>query len=104
MSDKLSAYLRALINSGRHGGRTIRTDENTVVVYDCGQWFHAHTATLYEHFPHAEVSIAPSDSSLSGFIVIVKVRHESPALFWLSAVVCCVAALLLTARHMLRSE
>ena len=102
MSDQLSRCLQVLINSGRHGGRTIRTDENTVVLYDCGYWSHAHTEALYNRFPCAEISIVPSDSSLSGFLVVVKARRRSPALLWTSAVIFVGTALLLTMRHVLR--
>jgi hypothetical protein len=104
MSDQLSRYLQVLINTNRHGGRTIRTDENTVVLYDCGYWSHAHSEALYDRFPCAEMSIVPCDSSLSGFIVVVKARRHSPALLWIAAVFFVAAALILTARHVLRGD
>ncbi len=41
--DALKRWILKLIDSDRHGGRTLSTDDTTVVLYDCGVWSDAHT-------------------------------------------------------------
>jgi hypothetical protein len=101
MADALQKYLHTLINSERHGGRTIRTDEATVVLYDCGQWSDAHSRALTTRFPYAEVSILPSHSSLSGFTVIVKSSRDPVLCSWVVAVLILLGGLMASVRHIL---
>ena len=63
--EKISSFLRKLVDSDRYGGRTICTDEQTVVLYDCCQWSDAHSNTLQLWFPECSASVLPSDVSLS---------------------------------------
>lgn len=99
MSDKLAGYLKALINSDKHGGRTIQTDESTVVLYDCGHWSDAHSEALCDAFPCAEVSIMQCLGSLSGFIVVVRTKRDASAFVWVLTLVAGAALLLATCRH-----
>ena len=79
----------------------IRTDEKTVVVYDCGHWSSAHSDALCSRFPCTDVSILPSTSSLSGFIVVVKTRRDAAAFTWAIAVILTAVMLGVTCRHIL---
>jgi hypothetical protein len=98
----LPQFLLRLIDSNRYGGRTIRTDENTVVLYDCGQWSDAHSQALHSRFPECEVEILPSDGSLSGFIVVVKAHRDLSTYSWVTATFVALAVTLMTIRHMTR--
>jgi hypothetical protein len=100
----LPQFLLRLIDSNRHGGRTIRTDESTVVLYDCGQWSDAHSQAVRDRFPECEVEIMQSDGSLSGFIVVVKVHRDLSAYSWITATFVVLAMMLMTMRHMIRQE
>jgi hypothetical protein len=99
MADALQRHLHVLIASEKRGGRTIRTDENTVVLYDCCQWSDAHSRALASKFPCAEVSILPSQSSLSGFIVVVRSSRDPVVWAWILGVLALLGALVASLRH-----
>lgn len=101
MADALQRHLHALVGSERHGGRTIRTDEATVVLYDCCQWSDAHSRNLSNKFPYAEVCILPSQSSLSGFIVVVRSTKDPVLCAWIVAVLALLGGLAASFRHIL---
>jgi hypothetical protein len=98
----LPQFLLRLIDSNRHGGRTIRTDESTVVLYDCGQWSDAHSQALHSRYPECEVEIMPSEGSLSGFIVVVKSHQDLSTYSWVTATFVVLAMMLMTIRHIAR--
>ena len=100
--DALPQSLLRLIDSNRHGGRTIRTDENTVVLYDCGQWSDIHSQAVRDRYPECEVEIMQSDGSLSGFIVVVKVHRDLSTYSWITVTCVVLAMIVMTARHMIR--
>ena len=100
----LPQFLLRLIDSNRHGGRTIRTDENTVVLYDCGQWSDAHSQALRDRYPECEVEIMQSDGSLSGFIVVIKTHRDLSAYSWITATCVVLVLLFMTVRHMIRES
>jgi hypothetical protein len=101
MSDAIANFLHTLVASGRHGGRTIRTDESTVVLYDCGRWSDAHSDAICARFPCTDVSILPSHSSLSGFIVVVRSCRDAAVVTWVLATLLLMAALFASGRHLL---
>ena len=101
--DSLPRFILQLINSERHGGRTLRTDEDTVVLYDCGVWSDTHTQMVLGKYPECEVTVMQSQASLSGFIVVFKMHADRAVYTWVTAVVLGVALLLLTARQMMVS-
>ena len=99
--DRLPKFLLHLIESEKYGGRIIKIDDTTVVLYDCGSWSDAHSYAVHTKFPECEVSISPSSASLSGFVVIAKVHRDAGVVWW-GMVICVSCALLIaTARHML---
>jgi hypothetical protein len=98
----LPQFLLRLIDSNRHGGRTIRTDENTVVLYDCGQWSDAHSQVVRDRYPECEVEITQSDGSLSGFIVVVKIHRDLSAYSWITATFVVLVMIIMTVRHMIK--
>jgi hypothetical protein len=97
----LPQFLLGLIDSARHGGRTIRTDESTVVLYDCGQWSDAHSSALRTRYPECEVEIMQSDGSLSGFIVVIKMHRDATAYAWVTGTFVVLALMAVTVRHII---
>jgi hypothetical protein len=100
--DALSRFVLRLIDSNRHGGRTILTDDNTVVLYDCGHWSDTHSQAIRERYPECEVEIMPSDGSLSGFIVVVKAHRDQSINSWIMATGVVFALLMMTTHHILK--
>jgi hypothetical protein len=100
--DTLPQFLLRLIDSDRHGGRTIRTDDSTVVLYDCGQWSDSHSQVVRDRYPECEVHIMQSDGSLSGFIVMVKAHRDLSAYSWALGTFLVFCMMLMTVRHMLK--
>jgi len=100
-ADRLPKFLLRVIDSERYGGRVIRVDESTVVLYDCGTWSDAHSQAVHSKFPECDISIAPSTASLSGFVVVATLQRDAGAVWW-GMVVCVGCALVFaTARHMM---
>jgi hypothetical protein len=98
--DSLPAFLARLIRSDRHGGRTLRIDEATLVLYDCCVWSDAHSQAVKDRHPECEIVIQPCQSSLSGFMVVFRMHSEAAAcLWWGSAMVAFAALVLLTVRQ-----
>jgi hypothetical protein len=99
--EDLSVFLSKLINSERYGGRIIQADDSTVVLYDCGMWSDSHSHAVSDHFPGSEVRMMQSNSSLSGFVVIVKMHRGLVAYTWITAVLLVLSGMALTCRQML---
>ena len=99
MGDALQRFLHALVASDKHGGRTIRSDESTVIVYDCCQWSDRHSRALASKFPCAEASILPSQSSLSGFIVVVRSSRDPGVWAWVLGALALLGGLVASLRH-----
>ena len=97
--ESLARWITHLINSERHGGRTLCTDENTVILYDCGVWTDAHTQMIQNKFPECEVAIMQSQASLSGFIVVFKLNVDMSVYLWVTVAVLGILLILLTARQ-----
>jgi hypothetical protein len=100
----LPQFLLKLIDSNRHGGRTIRTDESTVVVYDCGLWSDTHSQVLRNRYPECEVEILQSDGSLSGFIVVVKVNRDQTTFSWITVTLVVLVLMGMTVRQIVRMD
>ena len=100
-ADRLPRYLLQLIQSGHYGGRTLRTDESTVVLYDCGLWSDAHSRCVRDRFPECEIFVQPSQGSLSGFIVVFKMRSDRLTYVWASLTAAVLVGMALTARQVL---
>lgn len=99
--DKLQAWLHKTINSDRYGGRTLRTDEATVVLYDCGMWTEAHSRMIKTRFPECDITIAQCTASLSGFIVVFKLKRDGSLYRWITATAAMLVLLVVTARQMM---
>jgi hypothetical protein len=97
----LSQWILKIIHSERHGGRTLCTDENTVVLYDCGVWTEAHTQMVHNRYPECEVTVMQSLASLSGFIVLFKLHTDRSVYTWVTAVMLGLALILITARQIM---
>ena len=83
----LPQFLLGLIDSARHGGRTIRTD--------------AHSSALRTRYPECEVEIMQSDGSLSGFIVVIKMHRDATAYAWVTGTFVVLALMAVTVRHII---
>ena len=99
--DALQRWILKLIDSDRHGGRTLSTDDTTVVLYDCGVWSDAHTHMVHQRYPECEITVMQSQASLSGFIVVFKLHTDRSVYAWVTAAVLTLALLLLTARQIM---
>ena len=99
--DSLPKWILKIIHSERYGGRTLCTDENTVVLYDCGVWTDAHTHMVHCKYPECEVVVMQSNASLSGFIVVFKLCTDRSVYTWVAAAVLGVALILITARQIM---
>ncbi len=99
--EALPGFVLGLINSDRHGGRTLKTDEHTLVLYDCGYWADAYSSVVKDAFPEVDISIHVSHGSLSGFIVVFHLSRDRSAYLWIALSAAVLMALLLTARQML---
>jgi hypothetical protein len=98
--DTLQPWLLKLIDSNRHGGRTLRTDEQTVVLYDCGVWTDTHSQAVKAKYPECDIAITQSHGSLSGFIIVFKLHRDRSLYTWITATACVFVCLLVTARQM----
>lgn len=101
MNEGMSKFLLNLIQSHKYGGRVVTTDEKTVVIYDCGTWSDAHSSAVRDKYPECEVNIMQSGSSLSGFIVVVKIHRDSSVYSWGTVLLAVVVSMVLTGRQML---
>jgi hypothetical protein len=99
--DTLPSWLLKTIDCDRYGGRTMRTDEQTVVLYDCGTWTDAHTRAVRSKYPECDITVTQSQASLSGFIVVFKLRRDRSLYRWVSALGAMLVLLLVTARQVL---
>lgn len=99
--ESLPGFVLRLIQSDRHGGRTLKTDEQTLVLYDCGYWADGYSALVRDAFPEVDISIQVSHGSLSGFIVVFHLSRDRHARLWVALSAGLVMAFLLTARQML---
>ena len=101
--DSLSRLITKIINSDEYGGRTLQTDENTMVLYDCGVWTDAHSHVVHSWFPECDISVMQSHASLSGFIVVLKMHRDRAAYYWTVAITAILALVVLTGRQMVMS-
>ena len=97
----LTRWILQLINSERHGGRIMCTDEHTAILYDCGMWTDTHTQLIHSKYPECEVVIMHSQASLSGFIVVFKRHKDRSVYIWVTAAILAISLILLTGRHIL---
>ena len=98
--DTLQPWLLRVIDSSRHGGRTLRTDEQTVVLYDCGVWTDAHSQAVKTKYPESDIAVTQSHGSLSGFIVVFKLHGDRSLYKWITATAAVFVCMLITARQM----
>jgi|1048.fasta_scaffold115183_1 hypothetical protein len=99
--DTLPSWLLKTINSHKYGGRTVRIDEHTVVLYDYGTWTEAHSRAVKTKYPECDISVTESQASLSGFIVVFKLQRDRSLYSWLSAIAAMFVLLLVTVRQVL---
>jgi hypothetical protein len=89
-----------MINSDRYGGRTVLTDDQTLVLYDCGVWTDTHTQAVKSKYPECDIAVMQSQASLSGFIVVFRIHRDRSYFAWITATGAVIALILVTARQM----
>lgn len=95
--ERVQAYLSQLLQTRRYGGRTVLRDEKTLIVYDTPHWGDREARALRAKHPECDVSVQSSETSLSGFIVIVSRVSEPWAVASESAFVLAVVGVAWTA-------
>ncbi len=88
--ERVQSYLAQLLQTRRHGGRTVLRDERTLIVYDTPHWGDREARALRAKYPECDVAVQSSEMSLSGFIVIVTKGAETWAVASESAFVLAV--------------
>jgi hypothetical protein len=101
--ESLSRLIAKLIRSDEYGGRTLQTDEHTIVLYDYGVWTDAHSHAIHSRFPECDICVMQSHASLSGFIVVFKMQRDRTVYAWMTLVLGILALILLTGRQMVAS-
>jgi hypothetical protein len=101
--DSLQRTLLRLIQSDQYGGRIMRTDERTLILYDCGLWTDTHSQYVANRFPSVHITITPSNASLSGFIILFE-AGDSTAYRYASLLMAMLLLLFLTARQFLANS
>ena len=99
--DSLPRWMLQMINSDQYGGRTVQTDEQTLILYDCGVWTDTHTQVVKTKYPECDIAVMQSQASLSGFIVVFKLHRDRSFYTWATATAAVLVLLLITARQML---
>jgi hypothetical protein len=74
--EPVQKYVQTLLQTTRHGGRTVMRDEKTLIIFDTPNWGDREFRSLRSKFPECEVTVQAFDGSLSGFIVLVTRRSE----------------------------
>ena len=98
--DAFQPWLLKLVGL-RHGGRTIRTDEQTVLLYDCAVWTEAHSNAVKAKCPECDITITQSQGSLSGFVIVFKMHVDKSFRSWITALAVMFALLFFTVRQMI---
>ena len=98
--DAFQPWLHRTINSERYGGRTVRSDEQTVVLYDCGTWTEEHSRVVRGKYPECDITVTQCQASLSGFIIVFRLRRDRSLSAWVAATCAALVLLVLTARQM----
>ena len=99
--ESLTRWILHLINSERHGGRVMCTDESTAILYDCGMWADSYTQMIHAKYPECDVVVMHSQASLSGFIVVFKMHTDRSVYTWVTAAMLAMSLILLTGRQMM---
>ena len=98
--ETLSRLITRIIRSDQYGGRTLQTDEHTIVLYDYGVWTDVHSHAIHSRFPECDISVMQSHASLSGFIVVFKMHRDRAVYVWMTVVVGILMLIVLTGRQM----
>jgi hypothetical protein len=93
----VESFLRKLCGTTFEGGRVVRGDSDTILLYDVPSWPGVRTDALRERFPHCDIDVHQAqNSSASGFVVVVSMRDPVSYSRVLFTVMVSVAAAVLT--------
>ena len=79
----------------------MRTDEQKVVLYDYGTWTENHSRAVRAKYPECNITINQCQASLSGFIVLFKLKLDRSLYTWITATAAMLVLLLVTARQVM---
>ena len=97
----LQSWLHKVADTNKYGGRTVQSDGQTVVLYDCGTWTDAHSRMVRGKYPECDITVTQCQASLSGFIVVFRLRRDKSLCAWITATAVVFALVLITARQVL---
>ena len=90
--DKEKRFITQMIQMDVFGGRVVQKDPQTLVLYDVPAWGDVQSHSVRSRFPSCEVSYMSSQSSLSGFIIVIKKHESAQVATWLFLIAVCGAA------------
>lgn len=90
--EKERRFVTQLIQMDVFGGRSVQKDSQTLVLYDVPAWGDTQSHAVRSKFPSCEVSYMTSQSSLSGFIIVIKKHESAQVAAWLLFMCICGAA------------
>jgi hypothetical protein len=74
-STDVESFLRKLCGTTFEGGRVVRGDSDTILLYDVPSWPGIRTDALRQRFPHCDIDVHQAqNSSASGFVVVVSMH------------------------------
>ena len=94
-------YVHALVQADRFGGRIVARDSDTLLLYDVSSWDDAQAETVRRRFPACEIGCLASTTSLSGFVVVIRQRHDPNTALWTTALGLTCLAVCMAMRHLL---
>jgi hypothetical protein len=83
-------YVSALCHMRYNGGRVKSLDANTLILYDLSCWGQGQVNMFHQRFPGYDVECVASDTSLSGFVVIIRRPWYDRVVQWTTAYVTVV--------------
>ena len=87
--DKERRFVTQLIQMDVFGGRAMQKDAQTLVLYNVPAWGDIQSHSVRSKFPSCEVSYMSSQSSLSGFIIVIKKHESAQVTTWLFLIAAC---------------
>lgn len=75
-SSKLFRFLTNVLDLKRSGGVLFVRDESTMILSDMYTITHENLKNIEANFPHVSLTVMSSESSRSGFLVIIGFGHD----------------------------
>jgi hypothetical protein len=80
MDASIKETILGLCEAPKRGGRLVSDGGGgRLLLYDCGSWTDMHTEALRARYPEVELDVQACSQSLSGFVIMFRVR-ETPVM------------------------